>query len=200
MLPLNCTGKSKGFLMILDTAVTLLAVIIVATHGWAMRNHFNMPGDVPNGTRLISILVIASAALFVYLTLTLQQPVIAQVCGLAVLLASYGLYWLTISESSEAKLLSAFDEKNPHGLLKTGPYGYVRHPFYTSYLLLWGGWAIACWSIWAIVPVAGMAATYWAASRDEEVKFSTTAMADEYTEYKKTTGRFFPRLFRASAH
>ncbi len=186
--------------MILDAAVTLLAAIIIATHAWAMRNHFNMPGEVPNGTRIISFLVIASAALFGFLTWTLQQPAFAQIIGLAVLLASYGLYWLTIGESSEAKLLSAFDEKNPHGLLKTGPYGYVRHPFYTSYLLLWGGWAIACWNIWAIVPVVGMAATYWAASRDEEGKFSTTAMADDYAEYKRTTGRFFPKLFKAKAH
>lgn len=183
--------------MILDATVTLLAVIIIATHGWAMRNHFNMPGDVPNGTRLISFLVIASGILLGYLSWTLEQPVLAQVIGLAVLLASYALYWLTIRESSAANLLSAFDEKNPHGLLKTGPYGYVRHPFYTSYLLLWGGWAVAAWSIWAIVPVAGMAATYWAASRDEEGKFSTTTMADDYAEYRKSTGRFFPKLFKA---
>ena len=95
------------------------------------------------------------------------QPVTAQIVGLLVLIASYGVYWLTIRESAEAKLLSAFDEKTPHGLLKTGPYSYVRHPFYTSYMMLWGGWAIASWNIWAIVPVIGMTVTYWAASRDD---------------------------------
>jgi protein-S-isoprenylcysteine O-methyltransferase Ste14 len=179
----------------LDILTSLLATIIIGTHIWAMRNHFNMQEDVPPGTRLISALVILSAVFLAWLTWVNTQPVTAQLVGFAALVASYGLYWMTIRESQSAKLLSAFDERMPHGLLKTGPYKYVRHPFYTSYLLLWGGWAIATWNIWSLVPVSGMIATYWAATNDEEGKFATTPMAEEYAEYASKTGRFFPKLF-----
>jgi len=182
----------------LDLLVSLLAALIIATHIWAMRNHFNMQEDVPAGTTLISALVILSALFLAFLTWIKIQPVTAQVFGIIVLLASYGLYWLTIRESTNAKLLSAFDERMPHGLLKTGPYKYVRHPFYTSYLLLWGGWAIATWSIWSLVPLSFMVTTYWVATRDEEGKFATTPMAEEYAAYASKTGRFFPKLFGRS--
>ena len=101
----------------------------------------------------------------------------------------------TLRESRNAKLLAAFDEKLPHGLLKTGPYSVVRHPFYTSYLIQWIGWAIASWTLWSIIPVALMTTIYTLAAIDEEGKFARTEMADEYAEYVKSTGRFFPKLF-----
>ena len=177
----------------MDILVCALGWIIIACHTWSLKHHFNMPA-IPNGVRLISTLVILSALILSLLSFKFEQPNIAQIVGFLFLCASFVLFWLTIKESSKARLLAAFDEKLPHGLLKTGPYSYVRHPFYSSYLIQWIGWAIAAWTIWAIVPVIFMTVTYWIAARDEENKFFKTQMADDYKKYMSSTGRFFPKI------
>lgn len=123
------------------------------------------------------------------------QPLGAVLVGLALLAGSFALFWAAIKASSAAGLLGAFDVAGPSSLLQSGPYGYVRHPFYTSYIMLWWGWSIATWSIWAVVPAVATFVTYLAAARDEEQKFSRTDMADAYRAYMERTGRFFPRLF-----
>ncbi len=180
--------------MVWDTLVCALGWVIIGCHSWSLRYHFNMP-KVPSGMKVISTFVIFSAIILTYLSFSLEQPTIVQMLGFGLMIFSFLLFWITIRESSKAKLPSAFDEKLPHGLLKTGPYAYVRHPFYTSYLIQWIGWAIATWVIWAIVPVVFMTVTYWNAARDEEDKFSKTDMADEYREFMANTGRFFPKIF-----
>lgn len=179
--------------MVLDFVVCAFGWIIIGCHTWSLKYHFNMP-VVPSGVRVISTLVILSAFVLSFLSFSFEQPTSAQIVGLIFLAFSFALFWITIKESSKSKLLAAFDEKLPHGLLKTGPYSYVRHPFYTSYLIQWTGWAIAAWTVWAIVPVVFMTVTYWIAARDEETKFSKTEMADDYKQYMTSTGRFFPRI------
>ena len=87
------------------------------------------------------------------------------------------LFWWAIVTSRKARLRFAFAPDDPHSLLTDGPYGYVRHPFYTSYIIFWIGWGIATWSIWAVVPVAGIAILYVFAALDEEKKFSRTPLA-----------------------
>ena len=181
--------------MLWDSLICILGWVIIACHTWSLRAHFDMP-EMPSGVRVISFLVILSAVTLTFLTFFYSQPHWPQLIGFAMLVVSFIVFWITIRESSNAKLLAAFDEKLPHGLLKTGPYSVVRHPFYTSYLIQWIGWAIAAWHPAAIVPVVLMTVTYWNAARGEEAKFAKTDMAEEYAAYMKTTGRFFPKLIR----
>ncbi|MGI9356734.1 MAG: methyltransferase family protein, partial [Rhizobiaceae bacterium] len=184
-----------GYAMIWHILVCGLGWVLIGCHAWSLKWHFDMP-QVPSGVRVISTFVILNALFLTFLSFSLEQPAGAQVLGFGLLMFSFVLFWITIRESSKAKLLAAFDEKLPHGLLKSGPYAYVRHPFYTSYLIQWAGWTIAVWNIWAIVPVISMTVIYWVAARDEENKFLRTDMADEYREFVASTGRFFPKLFR----
>ena len=182
--------------MLLDGLVCLFAVGILAAHVWSMRCHFDVDiKQMPKGMNMLSLLVLVSLLLMIGLTFYGQQPIVPQLVSLVMLIASALLFWATIRESSKAGLLAAFDEKLPGSLLMTGPYSVVRHPFYSSYLLLWSGWAIGTWSPWALLPLAAIIVTYWTAARGEEEKFASTAMAEEYAAYKAKTGRFIPRIF-----
>ncbi|MEX3010271.1 isoprenylcysteine carboxylmethyltransferase family protein [Hoeflea sp. TYP-13] len=173
----------------------MTALGILGSHVWSMRYHFDVDlKQMPKGMNMLSMLVLASLLFMIFLTFIGTQPLTPQLIGLIMLIASAGLFWLTIRESARANLLAAFDEKLPGSLLRTGPYAYVRHPFYTSYLLLWTGWAISTWNIWALVPLTGIVVAYWVAARGEERKFASTAMAEEYASYAATTGRFFPKI------
>ena len=178
----------------LDIITCFLGWLLIACQAWSVKYHFNIQ-QMPAGAKIISALVILFAVLLTYLSFNDDQPAPAQYVGLLLLLGSLVLFWRTIKESRKAKLLAAFDENLPHGLLTTGPYRYVRHPFYSSYMLHWAGWAIAAWHLLALVPVVAMVTTYWIAARDEESKFARTELSDAYLDYKSKTGQFFFKLF-----
>lgn len=175
-----------------DSLVTLAAVVTIGTYIWSVRGHFSSP-SLPPGAKLLSAVVLLGAAGMIVLVWHVDQPVLAAAAGLALQLASNLLFWSAIGATRSARLLSAFTEDNPHGLVRSGPYRYVRHPFYTSYILFWAGFAVAAWSPWGVVPVIGLSVAYYRAAVEEEQKFSRTAMAADYAAYMQTTGRFFPR-------
>lgn len=178
---------------VLDLIVSVLSVAVVAQYGRSLRTHFVSP-KMPTGTVVISIVVVATTVIFLSLIWLEAQPALAQVIGVAVQLVGLWLFWMAIQASRQARLKMAFDVANPHGLVMTGPYRYLRHPFYTSYLVFWIGWAIATWSGWSLIPLGVIAVIYVAAALGEERKFSRTEMADAYADYRRQTGFFWPRL------
>jgi protein-S-isoprenylcysteine O-methyltransferase Ste14 len=88
------------------------------------------------------------------------------------------------------------DSDTPQFLHQTGPYAYIRNPFYASYNLV--NFAVALVYLnW--ITVAAAAACYgilWYTARFEERKFESSPLAEEYRAYVSRTGRFFPRLAR----
>jgi protein-S-isoprenylcysteine O-methyltransferase Ste14 len=178
---------------VLDLLVSICSVVTLGQYLWSMRAHFVLQAMSP-GAMVISAVVIATALFFFAILWIETQPVPAKLAGLAVELASLVLFWWAVAVSRKARLRFAFAPDNPHGLLTEGPYGYVRHPFYTSYLIFWIGWGIATWSIWAVVPIAGIIAIYVSAALDEEKKFARTPLAGAYAAYRGRAGLFWPRL------
>lgn len=180
---------------VLDLLVSISSIATLGQYAWSMRAHFQSP-TMPPGAMIISAVVIGVAVFFLAILWIERQPVAAKLGGLAIELASAALFWWAIVISRKARLRFAFDADNPDSLVTDGPYFYVRHPFYASYIIFWIGWGIATWSIWAVVPVAGIVAIYTIAALDEERKFSRTALAGAYEAYRARTGLFWPRLNR----
>jgi protein-S-isoprenylcysteine O-methyltransferase Ste14 len=173
--------------------VLIVSWAIVGQHIWATRDHFVSEKMAP-GAMLLAALVIGSTLVFSALTLIVGRPASLAVVGLVIELLSLTLFWAAIVASRRARLLFAFDPGLPHGLLDTGPYRYVRHPFYTSYLLFWIGWAVAIWSVWTLPFVVLLIAFYVAAATGEERKFAATQLGPEYELYRQRAGLFWPKL------
>ena len=80
-----------------------------------------------------------------------------------------------------------------HTLVTTGPYRWVRHPFYVAFALalLANALAAANWFLFAV----GAAAIFLLAvrSRTEEAKL-LERFGDDYRRYRERTGRFAPRV------
>lgn len=144
----------------------------------------------------MSWVVLGCALLLFFLLWALPQPLWAQGFGLLLQLVSFALFWAAIRASRQRQLRLAFDPGNPRSFVDIGPYRYVRHPFYVSYIILWSGWAISTFSPWALLSLAIMVGIYIYAARDEERKFSLTEMAGDYAAYRRRVGFFFPRLGR----
>ena len=115
----------------------------------------------------------------------------------------YGLslwtYWSAVAAVRGEELSYPFTSGAPAALICRGPFAWVRHPFYTSYLISWvAGW-IACGQWWLLAPMAVMAWLFARAATVEEDAFLDSEMAEEYRAYQRVTGRFLPRLRRLVA-
>jgi len=75
---------------------------------------------------------------------------------------------------------------NPDSLVTDGPYFYIRHPFYASYIVFWIGWASRPGRSgrWCLSPASSRSTR--SPALDEERKFSRTALADAYEAYRAT--------------
>lgn len=170
-----------------DVIVSAVGIATVAQYTWSLRAHF-ASAKVPAGTMLISAVVVLSLVSYLYLQWNVEQPALAQIAGAVLMMASLVLFWAAIFASREARLRLAFDAQKPHGLVAIGPYRYVRHPFYLSYLIFWAGWAFATWHPLGALPLAVIGFIYVAAALGEERKFENSPLAEEYRQYRKRAG------------
>lgn len=177
----------------MDSVIIVTALATLAAYVWSLKRHF-VAGDMSGGARVVSAGVVLTAILYLFLTLWGDQPVWAQAIGLALQLAAGALFFWAITASREARLDFAFTPEKPRGLVETGPYRHIRHPFYTSYIIFWTGWALATWSAYALLALIILIALYVVAARAEEEKFSQSPLAPAYAAYKRRAGFFWPRL------
>lgn len=79
-----------------------------------------------------------------------------------------------------------------HKLVTWGPYKYVRHPSYAGYFLMFIGLFLTWFNLLAIVPLLGIPGYVRISQREEDML--VLRFGDAYLEYRKKTGRFFPRV------
>ena len=107
------------------------------------------------------------------------------------ILCTFGIYWLFSSIGTGITPTSA--TRKEHQLVTRGPYRWVRHPLYTfgsSLFIAFGmmadNWFIALLGILAFIAMASR-------TPKEEANL-IEKFGDEYREYMKRTGRYFPRF------
>ena len=179
--------------MNLDILVTIVAIGTICSYLWSVKYHFES-SMLQAGAKFISVMVISCSIILTAMTWFYVQTPFVQIAGLVLQCLALALFWITIRETREAKLLAVFTAQNPGSLVTTGPYKYVRHPFYSSYLLFWLGWTIATETVVSMLLFAIMFVTYWRAASQEEDKFENTPMAEQYAQFKRGRTRFIPYL------
>ena len=90
-----------------------------------------------------------------------------------------------------------YSRDTPQFIWTSGPYTYIRNPFYASYLLSYIGAAMMFPGIAAFAVVGVMIGYFTLAARHEERKFEGSPLAAEYAVYRRRTGRFIPRMSSA---
>jgi protein-S-isoprenylcysteine O-methyltransferase Ste14 len=129
-------------------------------------------------------------------TLGRTPPPWMQLIGAAGLLLSLALYEWAAWSIRDRVFSYAGNHDVPQFVHRSGPYAYVRNPFYLSYLLaeistavMWPG------VLGALIIVLAVAYFQWL-TRFEERKFADSPVAAEYAGYAANTGRLLPRLTR----
>lgn len=106
-------------------------------------------------------------------------------------LSVFGIYWLFSSIGSGITPTSA--TRKQHTLVTSGPYRWVRHPLYTvgsSMFIAFGMMADS----WFIAALGILTFILMAIRTSKEEANLIEKFGDEYREYMKRTGRFFPKL------
>ena len=143
---------------------------------------------------LLSAMSVAGFVWLVELLLTEPQLVEALWLSGALLAASLGLFCWTVITTRRGTLELACSNGPPKSLQRQGPFGLVRHPLYTSYIVFWSAGAVAVGGGFWTVPLA-MTLVYTAIARSEERLFDKTALATSYRTYREETGMFFPHIW-----
>ena len=121
-------------------------------------------------------------------------PIWLRWCGF-VLIGLWGILLVWTFRSLGKNLTDTVVTRKVHTLVTTGPYCYVRHPFYSAFVVaIFGGSLVAAnWFVFVagLVPFGFIVAR----TRIEEDKL-VERFGDEYRNYIAKTGRFFPRLRR----
>jgi protein-S-isoprenylcysteine O-methyltransferase Ste14 len=79
-------------------------------------------------------------------------------------------------------------------LFDAGPFRFVRHPFYMSYLIFWVACALATSCLLVMTITILLATIYSVAALQEQNAFLSSALRPEYEAYRRTTGFFWPKL------
>ena len=158
---------------------------------WATRQHFLISGPLPPGMRMVILLSVVGAIWFaVRVVVSGAGP--GAPYGVALMGVSLGLFCWTVATTRERRLPIAFADDMPEFIYRTGPYRYLRHPFYMSYILCWIGTSAATRGVWSWVVPLVMGTVYVAVARREEQKFRASRLSEAYDAYRKRTAMFIP--------
>lgn len=176
--------------MILRYGIFALSVTCFGSFSWAVFRLFGVSTHTTSRIKLLGVMgVVFSIAQIA--VIALARPVYWRMVNALVLyVAALGLFWWAVPQAAKAQLNIAFTNAMPVVLLIDGPYAYVRHPFYASYLLYWVAGALISNWLWASVFVMGC--FYFAAIRQEEDGFRLSPLAASYEAYRRKTGALFP--------
>jgi protein-S-isoprenylcysteine O-methyltransferase Ste14 len=108
--------------------------------------------------------------------------------GGALLAAAVGLNWW-----AARTLGKAYDRVvAPETLVTDGPYRYVQHPIYSSYMLLFVGYALLLHSATTALFALGVCLTYYFSRTQLEQAVLQQAFGQHYEEYRQRTKLFVP--------
>jgi len=179
----------------LTTLALTFCVVCFASFAWSIRRLFLQPLGMLLRMKILSVLGFVFFLVQVWAIVQAQPNASASsMAGLLLYLLTLFLFWSAVPYARRASLSIAFTPSEPVTLMIEGPYRYVRHPFYLSYITFWTAGLIVSRNMWLLIPLAVMGIFYWSAIRQEEQELSRGSLQNEYRQYKLTTGGLFPRL------
>jgi protein-S-isoprenylcysteine O-methyltransferase Ste14 len=163
---------------------------------WAALRFFRIPSSgTPKGMRAIQVFGLIFMGLHLYM---LASSSVTTSPGALIGAGLYGsallIFLSAIAVNRRRPLGIAFQDSGPSHLVDTGPYRWIRHPFYTSYTLAWVAGPLATGAHWLWLTVGVMFGFYWAAATREERQFAQSSLTVEHDQYRQGTGMFIPKV------
>jgi protein-S-isoprenylcysteine O-methyltransferase Ste14 len=117
-----------------------------------------------------------------------------RILGFLVAMASTA-YLFEIYKHLGGNWASTGELANNHRLITSGPYQWIRHPIYTT-AQAWDLGLVLISNFWLLVPLLIVSQVILCKRTRLEEKILTEKYNGEYSEYKKQTGMFFPKIIK----
>jgi protein-S-isoprenylcysteine O-methyltransferase Ste14 len=132
----------------------------------------------------------------IWLGLVVPVRIYNGLAAIAILVCSLSLYEWARHGISGRSFYIAWSGDVPEALCDRGPYVYIRHPIYASYILAFLAELAAIPTPITLAVFLFNAGLFTHAALSDERSLASGAFAAEYALYKKRTGMFLPRLVR----
>jgi protein-S-isoprenylcysteine O-methyltransferase Ste14 len=123
----------------------------------------------------------------------IQMDRLYSIAGLMSIVAA-----IIVSQVAIKTLGKFFDRltiKSDHRLVTEGIYRYVRHPIYTSYILLFFGFCLILQSLWGLGLLVAVCAVWFGNRIGIEEQMLAGEFGEEYQVYCQGTKRLFPYIY-----
>lgn len=158
----------------------------------ATRQHFRSD-RYPPGMYVISTLSLVG--IFTFLIRAFWQQLSFVPLTVSMILCAFGLFVWSIRHSRDHQLSLALDtDMQSSQIIRTGPWKYMRHPFYASYLIFWLACALGAQHVVSTIVFLCLTAIYVYSALKEEGALSTGPLRKDYREYQRDVGFLFPKL------
>ena len=161
----------------------IVGLLCYVTTGAVVRTHFSS-AMMPREVRVAIVVSYLGIMAFVYLMLRDQHALAPLVAALTIFAVSPALFLWAVTATRSKRLKLAFDPEPPGFVTRAGPYRYIRHPFYTSYILFWLACTIATLHPLSLIFLVAFSAVNLTAAYREEHAFERSPFAAEYMNYR----------------
>lgn len=154
-------------------------------------------GRIGFATQIFGLLAVHWLALYDFSTDQFSSLRLAAVPASSVA-AIFLVTAIVLSEAATRQLGRFFDRlviKEGHELITTGVYSQVRHPIYTSYILLFIGFVVMLQSLVSIGLLAVVCAVWFGSRIQIEEAMLEKKFGGEYKSYREKTKRLLPFIY-----
>lgn len=174
-----------------------MALLCFISFFWSVIGVFRKPeGSV---STMYRVLQISSGWTWTYslfcIVLTDGPHLGAQILALVLIMLSLLIFWYTRRWIQNKDFALVFNKEAPSHLETEGPFRWVRHPFYSSYLLCYFSVVLFTLDTLMGLTFLFMVGLYFKALKEEEQKFQEKGFSEAYKNYSQRTGALFPKLF-----
>lgn len=176
--------------------IFIIALSFYLTSVWGSIFFFRVTNDeARTGKIIISITggVCIITALF-FLGKINHIDTLNFILSIILFFGAHALFWCSYMTCYQENFDFAFSSRPPKILVTSGTFRFIRHPFYSSYILGWLGTAVVVNSTIIFIIAVIMFCIYWIAARKEENIILTSAFRSEYNIYCGNTGMFIPKF------
>jgi protein-S-isoprenylcysteine O-methyltransferase Ste14 len=154
-------------------------------------------GPKHNAERFMSTTMLVATVLHATLVFNLKTTsFMASILSLALLFFSNLLFWSARVAHGKTRPAAVFGEAVPEAFVSSGPYRFVRHPFYLSYVLTFLATATMSGNSWLYLSSTIIFALYNLAARQEEKLLATSpSIGTKYVDYCQHSSRWFPKVW-----